>query len=385
MSVTTPWPEVQIRDFASIGTGARDTQDRVQSGQYPFFVRSQTVEPIDSWSFDGEAVLTAGDGVGTGKVFHYIDGKFDYHQRVYRISNFRPDVAGRYFFYQFSRNFLSRIESLTAKSSVDSVRMESISGMLIPLPERAEQERIVRAIDDVDDLIVVLDRLIAKRLAIKHGMMQELLSGRTRLAGFTAKWNGRRVEDLAEIHRSSIDPRQQKTREFQHFSLPAFDDREQPVVQQGSSIDSTKFVVPANAVLVSKLNPRIPRIWMPTHIGSSAIASTEFVVLTPRPGIDRSFLAWVMKSRGVSSRMRLLATGTTGSHARVHPRQVLRLQVQVPPADEQVAIARALDDADAEISTLVARRAKAISIKRGMMQELLTGRTRLPFSYEVFA
>src|ERR1700758_4146286 len=90
------WQLVQIRNFASIGTGAKDTQDRSPSGQYPFFVRSQKVERINSWSFDGEAVLTAGDGVGTGKVFHYINGRFDYHQRVYRISNFRPDVSGKY-------------------------------------------------------------------------------------------------------------------------------------------------------------------------------------------------------------------------------------------------------------------------------------------------
>jgi type I restriction enzyme S subunit len=109
------WTREKIRSFASIGTGAKDTQDRTPSGKYPFFVRSQKVERIDSWAFDGEAVLTAGDGVGTGKVFHYIKGKFDYHQRVYRISDFRSDVSGKYFFYQFSRNFLARIESLTAK------------------------------------------------------------------------------------------------------------------------------------------------------------------------------------------------------------------------------------------------------------------------------
>jgi type I restriction enzyme S subunit len=183
------WKSEPIRGFASIGTGAKDTQDRVSAGQYPFFVRSQKVERIDSWSFDGEAVLTAGDGVGTGKVFHYIKGRFDYHQRVYRISDFRADVSGRYFFHQFSQNFLSRIELLTAKSSVDSVRMETIAGMEIPLPSRAEQDAIVEAIDDSGDLIALLERTIAKKQAIKQGMMQQLLTGRTRLPGFTDPWS----------------------------------------------------------------------------------------------------------------------------------------------------------------------------------------------------
>jgi type I restriction enzyme S subunit len=64
------WYPDYIENFAVITTGSKNTQDRVEDGQYPFFVRSQTVERINSYSFDGEAVLTAGDGVGTGKVFH---------------------------------------------------------------------------------------------------------------------------------------------------------------------------------------------------------------------------------------------------------------------------------------------------------------------------
>jgi type I restriction enzyme S subunit len=82
------WGREVIENLAHITTGSRNTQDRVEDGRYPFFVRSQTIGRINSYSFDGEAVLTAGDGVGTGKVFHYIKGRFDAHQRVYRISDF---------------------------------------------------------------------------------------------------------------------------------------------------------------------------------------------------------------------------------------------------------------------------------------------------------
>ena len=77
------WDIDGIQNLAEIKTGAKNTQDKIDGGEYPFFVRSQTIERINSFSFDGEAILTAGDGVGTGKVFHYINGKFDYHQRVY--------------------------------------------------------------------------------------------------------------------------------------------------------------------------------------------------------------------------------------------------------------------------------------------------------------
>ena len=86
------WVVAPIKDHAVIKTGSRNTQDRTKDGQYPFFVRSQPIENIDTYSYEGEAVLTAGDGVGTGKVFHYINGRFDHHQRVYRIIDFSESI-----------------------------------------------------------------------------------------------------------------------------------------------------------------------------------------------------------------------------------------------------------------------------------------------------
>lgn len=374
----TRWVTEQVRSIASIGTGAKDTQDRVAKGRYPFFVRSQKIEQIDSWSYDGEAVLTAGDGVGTGKVFHYINGKFDYHQRVYRISNFRQDVSGKFFFYQFSRNFLARIESLTAKSSVDSVRMEAIAGMAIDIPPRDEQDLIVEAIGDTDDLITTMEKMITKKRAIRQGMMQQLLTGKTRLPGFTAEWASCSIRDLADQHRGAVTPNSQPNLVFQHFSLPAFDSGEMAVLERGSSIDSNKFRVPPGAVLLSKLNPRIPRVWAPSEILRNAVSSTEFIVLIPKGTTNRSFLKWLLKSERVTGRMALLATGTTGSHQRMHPQQVAQLEVDVPSeVNEQSAIAAALDDAEQSIESLRIQLGKARSVRNGMMQELLTGRTRL--------
>jgi len=176
------WRVVRIKEHASIKTGKRNTQDRVEDGEYPFFVRSQVVERIDSYSFDGEAVLTAGDGVGTGKVFHYINGRFDFHQRVYRISDFKPDLNGFFLFLIFSTHFYERIMSMTAKSSVDSVRLEMIADMQIPLPPTvAEQTAIAEVLLDMDAELSALEQRRAKTRALKQGMMQELLTGRTRL------------------------------------------------------------------------------------------------------------------------------------------------------------------------------------------------------------
>ena len=175
------WNFDKIENLTTITTGAKNTQDRVDEGQYPFFVRSQKVERIGTYSFDGEAVLTAGDGVGTGKVFHYVNGKFDFHQRVYKLSNFDDRLYGYFFYLYFKNNFLKRVMAMTAKSSVDSVRMEMIADMFVPLPEKKEQTVIAQVLSDMESEIEALEQEKNKYKQLKLGMMQQLLTGRIRL------------------------------------------------------------------------------------------------------------------------------------------------------------------------------------------------------------
>ena len=139
--VPAHWEVRRLRYLANITTGGRDTVDRQDDGKYSFFVRSQTVERINSWSFDGEAVLTAGDGVGVGKVFHYVNGKFDYHQRVYKFSNFSK-VNGKFFFHYFKAMLRFEVLQGTAKSTVDSLRLPMLQNLPVVLPPLAEQRAI---------------------------------------------------------------------------------------------------------------------------------------------------------------------------------------------------------------------------------------------------
>lgn len=176
------WVETTIGQIARISTGSKNTQDRVEDGKYPFFVRSQIVERINTYSFEGEGILTAGDGVGTGKVFHYVNERIDIHQRVYLISDFKPSIDGYFLFLIFKENFYDRIMSMTAKSSVDSVRKEMITGMSISVPPtKEEQQEIASILLDMDTEIEKLESKKSKYLRIKQGMMQELLTGKTRL------------------------------------------------------------------------------------------------------------------------------------------------------------------------------------------------------------
>lgn len=180
-NIPEDWALEKIGSLLSITTGGKNTQDKIVDGSYPFFVRSQTVEKINSYSFDCEGVLTAGDGVGTGKIFHYINGKFDFHQRVYLMFNFSDKLDGYFFYIFFSNNFYDRIMSMTAKSSVDSVRREMIAEMTMLLPPKAEQIAIANILSDMDAELTALEQKLAKVRDIKQGMMQQLLTGRIRL------------------------------------------------------------------------------------------------------------------------------------------------------------------------------------------------------------
>jgi type I restriction enzyme S subunit len=179
--IPVEWEVVLVGQISKITTGGRDTQNAVEGGEYPFFVRSQTIERINSYSFDGEGVLTAGDGVGVGKVFHYIDGRFDFHQRVYCVHSFDFGVLGFFFYQYFRLNFMARVSQFSAKGSVDSVRMHMISDMQIPMPSLAEQRAFVDFTQKAESELISSQMALHKLRALKAALMQDLLTGRKRV------------------------------------------------------------------------------------------------------------------------------------------------------------------------------------------------------------
>lgn len=168
------WVGKTIEQIAKVTTGSKDTQNKVDNGKYPFFVRSQTVERIDSYSFDGEAILTSGDGVGVGKNFHYINGKFDFHQRVYCIYDFSKEVSGHFVFMYFAQHFYERVMRMSAKNSVDSIRMAMITEMPVMLPTKKEQQKIASCLSALDELITAQTEKLEQLKLHKKGLMQGL-------------------------------------------------------------------------------------------------------------------------------------------------------------------------------------------------------------------
>ncbi|MBR4675974.1 MAG: restriction endonuclease subunit S [Victivallales bacterium] len=166
------WTVKPLGDLAFIKTGSKNTQDAIPSGKYPFFVRSPKVERINSYSYDGEAVLVAGDGVGAGKVFYYVNGKHDCHQRVYRLRDFSSEIYGRYIYYVLSSQFPSYMEQQNDKASVDSLRLPAFKKFPVFYPKLSEQHKIVSAIDCVEHTINMFQSELSKCQNVKQSMLQ---------------------------------------------------------------------------------------------------------------------------------------------------------------------------------------------------------------------
>lgn len=178
------WELVRTRYLCNLCTGSKDTINRVDDGKYPFYVRSPKVERIDTYSFDGEAILMAGDGVGAGKVFHYAVGKFDYHQRVYNFHNFKH-MLGKFFYNYISNNFKYIIEEGGAKNTVDSVRLYMIQNFMTTVPPLEEQMEICNYIEQkekvFDTSISNAQHQIDLLQEYKQSLITEVVTGKRKV------------------------------------------------------------------------------------------------------------------------------------------------------------------------------------------------------------
>lgn len=395
------WGFDKTQNLLKITTGNKNTQDKIATGRYPFFVRSQTIEQINSFSFDGEGVLTAGDGVGTGKIYHYVNGKFDFHQRVYLMHSFDNRIDGYYFYLYFSNNFYDRIMSMTAKSSVDSVRRIMIADMNVVLPPKQEQTAIATALSDIDDLIGSLEKLIAKKEAIKTATMQQLLTGKTRLPEFATRedgsakgfkqtelelipedWGFDKLDSLSEV----IDPHpsHRAPAEFANgipfLGIGDINERGEIIKSNFRKVGS--YVLEEHASRY-RLGEGLIGLGRVASIGKVIIFNNALKDCTISPtlglirprNINLDYLGFFLKSEFITNQFRQVMSGSTRSSVGMI---VLRKLIILTPSKlEQTAIATILSDMDSEIQALQKRLEKTRDIKQGMMQQLLTGKVRL--------
>ncbi len=237
----------------------------------------------------------------------------------------------------------------------------------------AEQRAIAAALSDVDALISALDRLIAKKRVVKTAAMQQLLTGKQRLPGFSGEWETRRFADIVSPRRERVDPRKLGFHQF-CVELEHIESGTGRLLGSTSTSDqsSLKSVFQIGDVLFGKLRAYLRKYWLADRSG---VCSTEFWVLSANQRlVTPDFLFQIV------SMDKFVETASTayGTHMpRADWNVVQNYEVDIPSLEEQTAIAAVISDMDAEIEALEARREKTRQVKQGMMQELLTGKTRL--------
>jgi type I restriction enzyme S subunit len=175
------WIRTPLGAVARVKTGSLNNQDKVDGGEYPFFVRSQAVERIDTYTHECEAILVPGEG-GIGSIFHYFHGRFALHQRVYGITDFSEDVLGRFLFFYMRVFFGAHAMENSVKATVDSLRLPTFLNFEVRLPPtKYEQAAIVEVLSDFEEETEAIESRLNKARALKQAMAQALLTGRIRL------------------------------------------------------------------------------------------------------------------------------------------------------------------------------------------------------------
>lgn len=275
--------------------------------------------------------------------------------------------------YTKSRTFVQDVEDRSLLWAVPKkINMGDIGLIPVMVPDLlAEQRAIGALLGDVESETRALRRLLAKKRAIKQGMMQELMTGRTRLSGYTGLWRRVLFSDIVTPVSERVDPGRAIGRvvELEHLSQST---GELAGYSDVRSTESLKTSFHSGDVLFGKLRAYLRKFWLADFDG---FCSTEIWALRPIPKVsDGAFIRYVVEEDAFIE----AASTSYGTHMpRSDWRVVSKFELDLPPLDEQRAIAQVLRDADAEIEALEKRLEATRQIKEGMMQELLTGRTRL--------
>lgn len=291
-----------------------------------------------------------------------------------------------FFIWQLLWNLYSsgNIEALKSVGAQPAVSMPSLKAHLVQLPPRPEQRAIAAALADIDDLISALISHISKKQDIKQAMMQQLLTGRTRLPGFDGEWHrhtlgelglfmkgrGIRRDDVRDRGVACIRYGEIYTRYDNHTDhLPSR--VSESVALTALSIRSGDLLFAGSGEIAEEIGKCV------AYVGDEeAVAGGDIVVLRPKGSYDPLFLGHAFNNGTVASQKARLGQGDAVVH--ISATALSQVECEIPEASEQRAIGSVLRDIDNEIDLLTVRLKKAGDLKIGMMQELLTGRTRLP-------
>ena len=364
-----------IGNVCDLTTGNKDTQNKSDNGLYPFYVRSQTIERINSYSYDGEAILTSGDGVGVGKNYHYINGKFDYHQRVYCLYRFKDGIHGKYVFHYFSENFYKRITRMSAKNSVDSVRRDMIFDMPISIPSLPEQQKVASFLTTVDDKINNLKQKVSLLEKYKKGVMQQIFSQQIRFKDTAGndypEWEEKSLGEVVIFLKGKGLPKNEikENGKFKCIHYGELFTKYNELISQVMSFTNTDEGI----VLSHKNDVLMPTSDVtPNGLATASCLREDNVILggdiliirQKKQVFDGQFFSYYVKQH--RDKVMKLVSGSTVYH--LYGSDMAKFKICLPKLEEQHKIVFFLTNIDKKIETTKAQLSKMEVWKKGLLQ-----------------
>ena len=329
------WREYNLLELADIYNEKRKPLSKMErlklQGQYPYYGASGIVDYVNDYKFDGEFILISEDGenLKTRKtpIAFKASGKFWVNNHAHIIkgkTNYLDDLL-IYFFSNLDLN-----PYLTG-----AVQPKLSKGTLLNIPiylpkNEAEQKAIAEVLSSLDDKIDLLHR---QNKTLEE--MAQTLFRQWFIEEAKDEWEEYEIRDFATHKKVSIKPSKNPTDSFLHFSLPAFDTNKEPLQEFGSDIKSNKYQVEPYSILMSKLNPKTPRVWdIYFEPEENSICSTEFQVVQPNDKELFPFISTLLKSDKVRGDLSMSASGTSGSHQRVKPEDIFNITFLTPSVDK---------------------------------------------------
>jgi type I restriction enzyme S subunit len=339
----------------------------------------------------GDYVLADGDivfartGASVGKSYRYrpCDGPLVYAGFLIRVtpepSKLLPAFASA---FATTGSYWRWVSLMSMRSGQPGINGKEYAQLPLPIPPLPEQRAIAQALSDVDALIATLDRLIAKKRDIKQATMQQLLTGKTRLPGFSGKWEVKKLGDVGAFHKGSgVKKDEARSGDLPCVRYGEIYTHHNDYVRVFNSWISRK--VAETATLLRKGDIMFAGSGeTKEEIGkcvafvdnTEAYAGGDIVILRPTC-VDSLFLSYLLNTPEVSSQKASRGQGDAVVH--ISSSALASISLSLPQLAEQTAIAAVLSDLDAELTAIEARRDKTRALKQGMVQELLTGKTRL--------
>ncbi len=252
-----------------------------------------------------------------------------------------------------------QIDSFQAGGNRQGLNFEQVRSIRLPLPPRHEQRAIAEALSEVDALLTALERVITKKRDLRQAAMQQLLTGQTRLPGFAGEWEVKRLATLCSM------------KSGESITSASIDHSSKYPCYGGNGIRgfTTQFTHDGQYALIGRQGALCGNV---TGVEGQFFASEHAIVVTPLATTDIRWLTAIL------GRMNLNRHSKSSAQPGLSVSKLLILEVATPPTkSEQTAIAAILSDMDAELCALEQRRDKTRALKQAVMQELLTGKTRL--------